>query len=524
MTGSHPFTKHKNRRTDMKRNAAAYLYLLSFLEGGCVMACELIGAKMLAPYFGTSLYVWAAALGITLGGLMSGYFLGGVISRRMPDNLKALYWVLMAAAAFLFLMPFTGDRVMSAALGLGLQTGALVSLFVFMFPPLVFMGMVSPLIINLLTEEVKGAGNSAGNVYAISTLGGILATFLLGFYIIPEFGISRPAMIGGFMLGILPGISLLRSRKNIAGIAALVFMAVLGIARPPHQDENAAFKTVYYSEGIMGQLKVIDRFMPETGRNIRSLVVNNTLQTMADRDDPEYDYWPYTRLIPHIAAAYPPGSRTLLLGMGGGTLVRRLDSLQLELDIVEIDKRIKDAAVDYFGLGEGYNILIDDARHFVRIAEKPYHIIIYDVFKGESAPEHVLTLEAIEEAKKVLAANGMILINFYGYLDGNLGLLTRSVAKTLQAGGLSVQLYATPGEPDHRNIVMAAWPGGPSPIERSAPPGRRPALPYKPEPMPAPDLSDALVLTDEKPQLKLFAGAAMQWRRLYNEYFLRQTK
>ena len=509
----------------MKQNAVAYLYLLSFLEGGCVMACELIGAKMLAPYFGTSLYVWAAALGITLGGLMSGYFLGGLLSRRMADNLKVLYWVLMAAAAFLFLMPFTGDSVMSAALGLGLQTGAMVSLFVFMFPPLVFMGMVSPLIINLLTEEVKGAGNSAGNVYAISTLGGILATFLLGFYIIPEFGISRPAMIGGFMLGILPGISLLRSRKNLAGVAVLVLMAVLGIARPPQGDTQTDFKTIYYSEGIMGQLKILDRFSPETGRTIRSLVMNNTLQTMADLDDPEYDYWPYTRLIPHFAAAYPAGSRALILGMGGGTLVRRLDSLGFDLDIVEIDKRIRDAAVDYFGLGREYNFVIDDARHFVRTAENPYEVIIYDVFKGESAPEHVLTLEAIEEAKKVLAPEGLILVNFYGYLDGNLGLLTRSVAKTLQNSGLEVQLYATPGTPDQRNIVMAAWrTGGTSPLEREVPAERRPALTYRPEPVPVTDWSDALVLTDEKPQLKLFAGAAMQWRRLYNEYFLQKTK
>jgi spermidine synthase len=509
----------------MKSTNRPYLYLLSFLEGGCVMACELIGAKMLAPYFGTSLYVWAAALGITLGGLMSGYFLGGIVSRHMADNLKALYLVLIAAAAFLFLMPFTSDWVMEAALGLGLQSGALLSLFIFMFPPLVFMGMVSPLIINLLTREVKGAGNSAGNVYAISTLGGILVTFLLGFYVIPEFGISRPAIISGFVLGVLPAISLLRHNKNLTGLAALIFMAALGIARPPHPEAAWEYKTLYYSEGIMGQLKVIDFHMPETGREIRSMVVNNTLQTMMDVSDPEYDYWPYTRLIPYFAAVYPAGSRTLLLGMGGGTLVRRLDSLQFEQDIVEIDKRIKDVAIEYFGLGEGYNIAIDDARHFVRIAETPYSIIIYDVFKGESAPEHVLTQEGLEEAKKVLVPDGLVLINFYGYLDGSLGLLTRSIAKTLQSSGFDFQLYATPGPPDQRNIVLAAWrQDSPSPLERETAPNRRPALSYEPIPMPHPDMADALVLTDEKPQLKLFASAAMQWRRLYNAYFMQMDR
>jgi spermidine synthase len=489
------------------------------------MACELIGAKMLAPYFGTSLYVWAAALGITLGGLMTGYYLGGIVSSRTANNLKALYLVLVAAAAFLFLMPFTSELIMDAALELSLQAGAMLSLFIFMFPPLVFMGMVSPLIINLLTREVKGAGNSAGNVYAISTLGGILATFLLGFYIIPEFGISRPAMIGGIALGVLPAVSLLRSNKNLTGVAVLVLLAVLGLARPPHQDTSTAFKTIYYSEGIMGQIKIVEFFMPESGREVRSLVVNNTLQTMADVSDPEYDYWAYTRLVPHFAAAYPAGSRVLLLGMGGGTLVRRLDALQFEMDVVEIDRRIKDVAVDYFGLNPEQEVIIDDARHVVRTAKTPYDIIIYDVFKGESAPEHVLTREGLEEAKKVLHSDGLILINFYGYLDGNLGLLTRSIAKTLQSSDFQFQLFATPGEPDHRNIVLAAWPkAAGSPIEREVAASRQQPLSFQPVPIPDLDLSDALVLTDERPQLKLFAGAAMQWRRLYNDYLIRNNQ
>lgn len=488
------------------------------------MACELIGAKMLAPYFGTSLYVWAAALGITLGGLMTGYYLGGIVSHRAANNLKALYLVLIAAAAFLFLMPFTSELIMDAALELSLQAGAMLSLFIFMFPPLVFMGMVSPLIINLLTREVKGAGNSAGNVYAISTLGGILATFLLGFYIIPEFGISRPAMIGGLCLGVLPAVSLLRSNKNLIGMAVLVLLAVLGLARPPYQHTSTTFKTIYYSEGIMGQVKVVEFFMPESGRDIRSLVVNNTLQTMADVSDPEYDYWAYTRLVPYFAAAYPAESRVLLLGMGGGTLVRRLDALQFELDVVEIDRRIKDVAVEYFGLNPQQEVIIDDARHVVRTAQTPYSLIIYDVFKGESAPEHVLTRQGLEEAKKVLRPDGLILINFYGYLDGNLGLLTRSIAKTLQSCDFQFQLFATPGDPDHRNIVLAAWPKtAGSPIEREVPPNRQQPLSFEPVPIPYPDLSDALVLTDEKPQLKLFAGAAMQWRRLYNSYLIRNN-
>ena len=505
----------------MKKNHhAGYLYLLSFLEGGCVMACELMGAKMLAPYFGTSLYVWAAALGTTLGGLMAGYFLGGILSRRVADNVAALYLTLLAAAAFLFLTPFTSRPVMTWALALPLQWGASLSLLTFMFPPLLFMGMVSPLMINVLTKDARDAGRCAGNIYAISTLGGILATFLFGFYIIPEYGITRPAMISGVLLAILPAISLVRRKRNPAGVLACAGMLALGLLAPsPALTGTGPFTTVYYAEGVMGQLKVVDRVLPGDEGVMRSLMVNNTTQTTIYRDAPvHHHFWPYSQLIEHLASAYPAGSRALLLGMGGGTLVHSFEALGFEQDLVEIDQRIKEVAMAYFGLDERYDVIVDDARHVVRMAAPgTYDLIVYDVFKGESAPHHILTSEALAEAQRALAPEGALIVNFYGYIEGDLGKLTRSVAKTFLDSGFQLELYATPGSPDRRNIILAAWRQAlPSPFDRPDPDSRRTKLVYKPGPWPLPDLGDAVILTDDRPRLRLFAQAAMQWRRMSN--------
>lgn len=498
----------------------SYFYFLSFLEGSTVMAAELFGAKLLAPYFGTSLYVWAAALGLTLGGLMSGYFIGGVISRRVRDNERALYIILILSGVFLFLMPFTSSWVMSYTIAMNLQTGALLSLLIFMFPPLLFMGMVSPLIINLLTEDAKGAGSSAGNVYAISTLGGILMTFLLGFWIIPAYGLTEPALLIGSGLTLFPAISLLR-RKNYGGLAVLLalvaFFFVPG-TRLSESDEGV----LYRSEGVLGQIKVMELPpVPGIDRELRALVVNNTLQTVADPRDLSFNYWPYTSYIPYFASVFPRGERALLLGMGGGTLVRRLDSLGYELDVVEIDRRIQEVAVDYFSLHPEQEVIIDDARHFVRTATDDYRLIVYDVFKGESAPEHVLTLEAIAETREILRTDGMLIINFYGYLEGKLGRVTRSIVKTLHAGEFATRVYVTPGAPDSRNTLVVAWPRKvDSPLKNNelAPEYQR--LP-RPSLVPMTNLDDAVVLTDERPRLDLFADAAMQWRRLYNEYLVK---
>jgi spermidine synthase len=488
---------------------ASYLYLLSFLEGGAVMACELIGAKMLAPFFGTSLYVWAAALGLTLGGLMSGYFLGGILSQRSGKNANLLYIILLLAGLFLFLMPFNSPWIMRATLQMSVQWGAVLSLLVFMFPPLVFMGMVSPVIINLLTMDAAAAGNRAGNVYAISTLGGILITFLFGFYVIPEFGISRPAMVAGITLAALPAVSLLRRRKYSGAILLLALLTLMIMRTPGSRGEA---QVLYHSEGVLGQVKVIEMPLPVYGgeRPFRVLVVNNTMQTILDKDDPHYDFWPYTGYIPRLAAELAPGRKAFLLGMGGGTLVNRLAERGFVVEAVEIDARIGAVAARFFDLDPGQTVRIDDARRFLKTTRERYDLAVYDLLRGESAPEHLFTRQAFEETAALLAQDGVLLINFYGYVDGELGRLARSVLKTLQAAGFDIDLYATPGEPDARNLIVAATPGS----------ATRQAYSFTPLELPA--LDDALVLSDEQPRLALFAGAAMQWRELYNRYLTRQ--
>lgn len=244
----------------------------------------------------------------------------------------------------------------------------------------------------------------------------------------------------------------------------------------------------------------------------RALVVNNTLQTVMDLSDPSYNFWDYTSYISRFTEAYPAGSRVLLLGMGGGTLVRRLQEKGLDLEVVEIDARIAEVAHRYFGMDSEVPIHIDDARHFIKVAKHNYDIIIFDVFKGETAPEHVLTLEGLKDAERVLSPGGIILVNFYGFLEGDMGMLTRSFYKTFLRAGFLVDLFATPGPPDARNVILVGRRKGEADV----------LSPSKYEgivPLTEVDTSRAVVMTDERPRLRLFARAAMQWRRLYNDFF-----
>jgi predicted membrane-bound spermidine synthase len=502
-----------------------YLYLLSFLEGSAVMACELIGAKILAPYFGTSLYVWAAALGLTLGGLMCGYFAGGLVSKRYPNQLNLLYWLLVVAGVFTALMPISGPWIMQYAIGWNLPTGAMLSLLVFMVPPLILMGMISPIVINLLNDRAKEAGNNAGNVYAISTLGGICMTFLLGFYIIPQLGVSYPAIAIGLLLGALPILSLVKQKQWVALLALLIFAWA---GRQVHHQIGLSKKEtlLYHSEGILGQIKVIDLPIQMAGkaRTGRSLIVNNSIQSVKILEDPQQDFYPYTYYIPELARRLPKGSQVLVLGMGGGTLAERLLRIGMKVDVVDIDQRMHQVATGYFGLSDQVEIIIDDARHYLRICQKKYDLIVYDTFISESAPEYMLTLEGLADAGSCLSQQGSLLINFYGYLEGSQGRVVRSVYKTLLAAELPSHLFVTPGTEQERNIIFVAGRPGhllSDPIlpDDHLPEATRPAYILNTDDL---NIADGILLTDDRPQPQLYAKASAAWRKRYNQEFTLQ--
>jgi predicted membrane-bound spermidine synthase len=187
------------------------LYVSLLVEGGALMAVELIGAKIIAPFYGVSLYVWASILGITLAGLAGGYYVGGALSKKHPDQ-KTLYFTIMLAAVLVLLMPFTGPAIL--AVDMGLKLGIIVSSIVFLMPQLFCFGMVGPLVVNLIAKRIENIGNTSGTVYFTSTIGGIISTFYFGFYAVPYLGLMKSTFIVGTLLLMLPVVFVLIGKKE----------------------------------------------------------------------------------------------------------------------------------------------------------------------------------------------------------------------------------------------------------------------------------------------------------------------
>lgn len=472
------------------------------------MAAELLGAKMLSPYFGSSLYVWASVLAITLGGLAVGYFAGGILSYKSKNSL-ALFYVLIAAAVFTVLMPFSSKFILWVVGMHSLIPSVIVSSIFILFPPVFMMGMVSPLIIRAITKDVEEAGRAAGAIYAISTVGGIIATFSFGFYVIPVFGLTIPSIVTGIILGVIPFYVILR-QKQFGKALGFFLLCTWAFSASSFSPVSSKIKLVYSSEGLLGQLMVLDYPHYNKEKKIdgysRWLFVNRISQTMydslADESHNEEKYFTYVYRISDFTDSIPGNSKVLLLGLGGGSVAKRLTERGLSVDVCELDKRIAEVAKKYFYLSDKVNITVDDARHYIKTCNKKYDLIIFDTFKGEDPPNHVFTMESLEETKRLMNPGASVFVNSLGYIDGKIGKSMRSIYKTFLAAGFNVEVLPTDPDPNQRNLLFYAS------LENVKPdPGFIPVEKI--------DLADAVVLKDEYPVLDMLnSEAAKRWRML----------
>ena len=435
------------------------LLLLSFIEGSCVMVAELAGGKMLAPFYGTSLYVWASTLAITLGGLTIGYYVGGnLCNNDIPKRQKYLFFIIAVAAALVILMPPWANFIMKQTLDLNFLTGLVISQLGFLLPPVLGMGMVSPLIISLIGES-RNSGTAAGSVYAISTLGGVIATLLTGFWLVPLIGISIPCIIAGSLLFIL-NVLFLRPGQKIAALIVLLFLIPsVMFTRNAFAPNTDRFSILYQKEGMLGQIKVIEFKTGPQYNSIttRSLLVNHNWQTWIDKDNPSYSFLYYTRFTNAVISGLPKGSSALLIGLGGGTVAKQFETHNINYDAVEIDGRLPEIAKEYFGLKGTGNLIVDDGRHYVNVCKKKYDLIIIDALLGENVPSHLLSAECFHSLKNLLTENGKIFIEFDGIESNETGMAQRLLYHTIKESGFKCQLFSSvPAELDADIMFLAS--------------------------------------------------------------------
>jgi hypothetical protein len=290
------------------------LLFLSFVEGAAVMVAELCGARLLAPVFGSGLYVWSSVMGITLGALAFGYFYGGQLAAK-PMPVKKLFVVMNLAALLVMFLPVISFYVVPRISYFPLIAGIVTSTMVLLFFPVFFLGASSPLLIILQTRQQQDAGKVSGTIYAISTAGGILATFLCGFYLIPTIGLNACLLVSG---GILLITNLLVFRSFKYGV---LFLAAC-ILYLNYQVMSAGNNCLRTSEGVLGKLEVADE--GSNGYERRYLKINSIIQSEMDRTT-HRSVSPYLAVIDSVVKYSPAAKNALVLGLGAGLTANLLE-------------------------------------------------------------------------------------------------------------------------------------------------------------------------------------------------------
>jgi len=457
------------------------------------MATELCGSKLIAPYFGSSLYVWASVIAVTLGSLAGGYFFGGRLSLA-KNNVKTLSLILFIAAMYMGVMPFIVNLFGPIALRFGLMFSVTLSSFLLLSVPMFLMGAASPLIISIQTKNPEESGRVSGLVYSISTLGGIISTFLCGFLFIPTFGINITLFVFASLLTL--SLVLLHKSNGFKATVLLLMLLVSGFT-----SKTPIKNCIYESDGMLGKINVID---DTTGNSvIRKLLVNNTVQSEMDMQNGQ-SVSQYIALLDSNLSKVQ-NKKALVLGMGGGLTSNLLAMKGYSVTGVELDERIIEAAKKYFHLSANTNAIADDARRFINNCHNKFDLVLIDVFKAEEQPVHVITTESLKRLAENLEENAYLIINWHGYLKGERGLGTSILLNTLKSAGFNYKMVAASHKEDERNIL----------IFTSA---KSPAV-KKYEIQEAIEVSD-LINTDAKPLLEKYNALANQtWRKNYILYY-----
>ncbi|MDR7518898.1 MAG: fused MFS/spermidine synthase [Armatimonadota bacterium] len=424
-----------------------------------LLALEIIASRVLAPYFGNSIYVWGSLIGVFLTALSIGYAVGGRLADRFPS--PGLFSGIVFAAGLLTVpIPLLATPVLDAIAraDFGPQLNPLLGAVALFVVPSIVMGMVSPFAVRLRARAVGTMGQTAGNLYAISTVGSIVGTLVASFILINLMGVRAIITLAGFVLMVMAVLGWVASRRLAAAAvgACLAVLLAAGVTRAQPAEPPTL---VYARDTVYHRITVSDEGA------VRYLKLDNYWQSALDLQQPRRTVFAYADYM-HLPLLFVPRPRhALLVGLGGGTVPARYvaDYPTVTMDVAEIDPEVVAAAEQFFGIRQGDRLRIAarDGRLHLRMAERAFDIILTDAYLIDTIPFHLATREFFALVRAKLAPGGVLASNIIGALDGPDSRLFRAIYRTISEVFPTVYVFPVDfgqyGSPTSlRNIIVVA--------------------------------------------------------------------
>lgn len=446
-----------------------YLLFTVFISGMTTLAAELAASRLIGNVFGTSNIVWASIIGLILIYLTVGYFLGGKWADANPTP-AALYRVLAWGAFTLGLVPYIAGPVLRSAatafevLQIGVLGASFVAVLVLFSVPITLLGTISPFAIRLSVDDTAHAGQTSGQIYAISTLGSFIGTFLPTLVTIPAIGTTKTFLLFSLILLFvaLAGLGRYASRREMLKLfwmpAVIVLIAVLASGQSLKNNTGQ----VYETESAYNYIQVVQ----QNGYTILKLNEGQGVHSIYKADTLQYNGpWDQFLVSPYFYPNRKPTDvkRIAIVGLAAGTTARQMTAVygNIPIDGFELDPKIVEVGQKYFGMTmPNLNVHIGDGRLGLEQSPYKYDIIAVDAYRPPYIPAHMTTQEFFEIVSSHLTDNGVLTINsasvpgdrrLINGLATTMGTVFPSIYTVDIPGSLNTMIFATkqPTQPEN---------------------------------------------------------------------------
>lgn len=398
-----------------------YFFLVFvFVTGGVIMMVEIAAIRLMTPYFGASLFVWAGVLGLFMIALSLGYYAGGKLADRHPRR-KVLMGIVLAAGGLLGLVPFMFQLTLPYFVqGLGggsplfgsLIVSSLAFSHLLFLTPVTLLGMVSPFVIRLVIRELEETGGTAGSVYAFSTVGSVAGTFVSSFVTIPLLGVKEALLISALclllvgFLGLLPGLK----KSSLALASVLLAGVVVILVALTYAPVRKRANVLHHKDSFYGTVEVLK---DERLGHVLDINRSGRFSVYHPENIITHMYFDYFSPI-YFLLEEGRGKEVLVLGHAGGVISRQYTTFfgsdGVRIDGVELDPEVTRAAYQFFDLGSqrGVSVINEDGRIFLQQTSKKYDLILSDVYMGGLYIPHQLASREFYELSRARLRQGGI--------------------------------------------------------------------------------------------------------------------
>jgi predicted membrane-bound spermidine synthase len=455
------------------KTSSRFIYIAVFFSGLTSLGVEMAASRLLGNVFGTSNLVWASIIGLILIYLSLGYYVGGKWADRSP-SFRTFYIILIWSAITISIIPVISKPVLRLAanafdeLQIGILFGSFISVIILFIVPITLLGTTSPFAIRLAVRDPRGIGRISGQIYAISTLGSFIGTFLPVLILIPLLGTAHTLLTFSSLLLLVALFGLWQS-SGMRAVFPYIWTPLFIIAIFLWGLRGASKSTpgqVYETESAYNYIQVLK----EGGYYYLRLNEGQGVHSIYHPTELNYSGpWEQVSVAPFFnPPPYDPKNvrRIAIIGLAAGTTARQATAIfgPIPIDGFEIDPKIVDVGRKYFDMNEpNLNVIVEDGRWGLAHSNQQYQVISIDAYRPPYIPAQMTTREFFQNVRLHLTEDGVVVMNVgRAPADRRLVSALRSTLLTVFPSVHVVDipksfnsiLYATVKPTDRSNIVL----------------------------------------------------------------------